>query len=173
MCPQYRDAPGVGYLTIKLQNSTWYKCLNPSLTGSHTYVRMYVRTYTHLYRRMYIRRHVWKTEKLPNIQADCTLGCIVRTWILEPNWQKNSYLNAKYAHVFSTKSMPDVVIWKPKSNWICYPWIGMRVCYIKVVTIILGKNKRTMMVLYCSPEQTALQTYCWSFSQVHCSKIFV
>ena len=22
-------------------------------------------------------------------------------------------------------------------------------------------------------EQTALQTYCWSFSQVHCSKIFV
>ena len=34
-------------------------------------------------------------------------------------------------------------------------------------------NKRTMMVLYRSPEQTALQTYCWSFSQVHCSKIFV
>ena len=35
------------------------------------------------------------------------------------------------------------------------------------------KNKRTMMVLYCSPEQTDLHTYCWSFSQVHCSKIFV
>ena len=34
-------------------------------------------------------------------------------------------------------------------------------------------NKRTMMVLYRSPEQTALHTYCWSFSQVHCSKIFV
>ena len=28
MCPQYKDAPAVGYLTIKLQNSTWYKCLN-------------------------------------------------------------------------------------------------------------------------------------------------
>ena len=35
------------------------------------------------------------------------------------------------------------------------------------------KYKRTMMVLYRSPEQTALHTYCWSFSKVHCSKIFV
>ena len=34
-------------------------------------------------------------------------------------------------------------------------------------------NKRTMMVLYRSLEQTDLHTYCWSFSQVHCSKIFV
>ena len=38
MCPQYTDAPTVWYLTINLQNSTWYKCLNLSLTGSHTYV---------------------------------------------------------------------------------------------------------------------------------------
>ena len=62
MCPQCMDAPAVGYLTIKLQNSTWYKCLNLSLTGS----RMYVRTYTHSYRRTYIRTrtHVRKTEKL-------------------------------------------------------------------------------------------------------------
>ena len=37
----------------------------------------------------------------------------------------------------------------------------------------LDINKRTMMVLYRSPEQTALHTYCWSFSQVYCSKIFV
>ena len=35
------------------------------------------------------------------------------------------------------------------------------------------KSKKTMMVLCCSPEQTALHTYCWSFSQVYCSKIFV
>ena len=31
MCPQYTDASTVGYLTLKLQNSTWYKCLNLSL----------------------------------------------------------------------------------------------------------------------------------------------
>ena len=37
MCPQYTDALAVGYLTIKLQNSTWNKCLNLSLS-------MYVRT---------------------------------------------------------------------------------------------------------------------------------
>ena len=45
MCPQYRDAPAVGYLTIKLQNSIWYKYLNLSLTGSPTYVPTYVRTH--------------------------------------------------------------------------------------------------------------------------------
>ena len=43
MSPQYTDAPAVGYPTIKLQNSTWYKCLNLSLTGSRMY--MYVCTY--------------------------------------------------------------------------------------------------------------------------------
>ena len=42
MCPQYRDAPAVWYLTIKLQNSTWYKYLNLSLTGSLTYVCKYI-----------------------------------------------------------------------------------------------------------------------------------
>ena len=56
MCPQYTNAPAVGYLTIKLQNSTWCKCLNLNLTGS--------RTYTHWYRRTYFRTHVQKTEKL-------------------------------------------------------------------------------------------------------------
>ena len=66
MCPQYTDAPAVRYLTIKLQNSTWYKCLNLSLTGS------YVRTYTHLYRRTYIRMHIQKTEKL---YAPCIIQC--------------------------------------------------------------------------------------------------
>ena len=60
MCPQYTDAPAVGYLTIKLQNSTWYKCLNLSLTGSRTYVCMYVHTLVCTYPRM----HVQKTEKL-------------------------------------------------------------------------------------------------------------
>ena len=58
MCPQYTDAPAVGYLTIKLQNSTWYKCLNLSLTGSRT-----LRTYTHSYRRTYIHTHVCTYEK--------------------------------------------------------------------------------------------------------------
>ena len=33
--------------------------------------------------------------------------------------------------------------------------------------------KRTMVVLYRSPDQTNLHIYCWSFSQVHCSRIFV
>ena len=28
------------------------------------------------------------------------------------------------------------------------------------------------MVLYRSPEQTDLHTYCWNFSQVHCSKFY-
>ena len=52
MYPQY---PAVGYLSIKLQNSTWYKCLNLSLTV-HTFLQMDV----HSYARTYIR----KTEKL-------------------------------------------------------------------------------------------------------------
>ena len=39
MCPQYTDAPAVGYLIIKPQTSTWCKCLNLSLTGSSMYVR--------------------------------------------------------------------------------------------------------------------------------------
>ena len=36
-----------------------------------------------------------------------------------------------------------------------------------------NKNKRTMMVLYRSPDQTDLHIYCWRFSQVHCSRISV
>ena len=61
MCPKYRDAPAVGYLTIKLQNFTWYKCLNLSLTGSQsTYVHTFVQTDKHLY----ACTHVRKTEKL-------------------------------------------------------------------------------------------------------------
>ena len=53
MCPQYTDSPAVGYLTAKLQNSTWYKCLNLSLTGSRTYICTYIYTFVqkdvHLY----------------------------------------------------------------------------------------------------------------------------
>ena len=59
MCPQYTDAPAVGYLTIKLQNSTWYKCLNLSLTGSRTYVHTFVQKDVH----SYARTHVRKTKK--------------------------------------------------------------------------------------------------------------
>ena len=47
MCPQYMDAPAVGYLTIKLQNSTGYKCLNLSLTGLRTYVYTFVQKDVH------------------------------------------------------------------------------------------------------------------------------
>ena len=44
--------PPVGYLTIKLQNSTWYKCLESNRIT-------YICTYTHSYRRMYIRTYVF------------------------------------------------------------------------------------------------------------------
>ena len=64
MCPQYRDAPAVGYLTIKLQNSTWYKCLNLCLTGSRTYVHTYVHTFVQMDVNSYARTHIQKTEKL-------------------------------------------------------------------------------------------------------------
>ena len=68
MCPQYTDALAVGYVTIKLQNSTMYKCLNLNLTGSHTYIRMYIHTYICTDRRTsirtYPRMHLRKIEKL-------------------------------------------------------------------------------------------------------------
>ena len=58
----------MGYLTIKLQNSTWYKCLNLSLTGSCTYVCTYVCTYIHTFVQKdvhsHTRTHVRKTQKL-------------------------------------------------------------------------------------------------------------
>ena len=56
----------VGYLTTKLQNSTWYKCLNLSLTGSCTYVRTYIRRYPHLYRWTYICTQIPTYEKPKN-----------------------------------------------------------------------------------------------------------
>ena len=59
MCPQYMDAHAVGYLTIKLQNSTGNKCLYLSLTD-------HLHTYTHSYRRMYIRTHIPTYGKLKN-----------------------------------------------------------------------------------------------------------
>ena len=55
MCPQYTDT-AVGYLTIKLQNSTWYKCLNLSLTGSRTYIHTFVQMDVHSYPRTHIRK---------------------------------------------------------------------------------------------------------------------
>ena len=61
-------SPAVGYLTIKLQNSTWYKCLNLSQTGSRTYVSTYAHTYVNIFVQTnghsYARTHVRKTEKL-------------------------------------------------------------------------------------------------------------
>ena len=62
MCPQYTDAPAVGYLTIKLQISTWYKCLNLSLTGSRMYVHTFAQKDVHLY----LRTHVCTYGKLEN-----------------------------------------------------------------------------------------------------------
>ena len=53
------DAP-----TMKLQNSTWYKHLNLSLTGSHTYVRTHIGTEGCTFVRMYPHTHIGKTKKL-------------------------------------------------------------------------------------------------------------
>ena len=57
MCPQYMDVPAVGYLTIKLLNSTWYKCLNLRLTGSRMYACMYVRTHIRTEGRTFVRTY--------------------------------------------------------------------------------------------------------------------
>ena len=54
----------MGYLTIKLQNSTWYKCLNLSLTGSCMYLCTHIHTEGHTFIGMYTHTHVRKTEKL-------------------------------------------------------------------------------------------------------------
>ena len=65
MCPQYTDAPAVGYLTTKLQNSTWYKCLNLSLTGSRTYIQTFIQKDVHSYAHMHVPTYActenWKT----------------------------------------------------------------------------------------------------------------
>ena len=61
MCPQYTDAPAVRYLTIKLQNSTWYKCVKLSLTGSRMYVRTHIHTGGHKFVRTYPRTENRKT----------------------------------------------------------------------------------------------------------------
>ena len=65
MCPQYTDAPAVGYLTIKLQNSTWYKCLNLSLTGSHMYVHTFVQKDVHSYTHTHIRTYGKPKKYMP------------------------------------------------------------------------------------------------------------
>ena len=59
MCQHYKDATAVGDLTIKLQNSTWYKCLNRSLNRIS-----YVCTYVHTFVQKDVHSHVRKTEKL-------------------------------------------------------------------------------------------------------------
>ena len=96
MCPQYMDAPAVGYLTIKLQNSTWYKCLNLSLTGSRMYVCMYVPTYTHLYRRTYILTHVPTYAPTENRKTICPrhhpVGVHKNTTSIKINSCKLSYI---------------------------------------------------------------------------------
>ena len=65
----------------------------------------------------------------------------------------------------------DLVWDLPCVQQACYLEVGP-LMWVLPCTCML-RNKRTMMVLYRSPEQTALHTYCWSFSQAHCSKIFV
>ena len=57
MCPQYTDAPVVEDLTIKLQKSTWYECLNPSLAGSRMYICTYVRTHIRTEGRTFVRTY--------------------------------------------------------------------------------------------------------------------
>ena len=68
MCPQYTDDPTVGYLTIKLQNSTWYKCLNPSLTGSRMYVCTGTCVHTFIQKDVhsYARTHIYMYGKPKN-----------------------------------------------------------------------------------------------------------
>ena len=66
MCPQYTDAPVVGYLTIKLQNSTWYKCLNLSLTGLRTYERTYV-----LYVHTFVQKDIHSYAHTENRKTIC------------------------------------------------------------------------------------------------------
>ena len=53
--------------------------------------------------------------------------------------------------------------------------LALRTTHSLIMVNISAKlfTKRTMMVLYRSPEQTTLHTYYWSFSKVHCSKIFI
>ena len=74
MCPQYTDAPAVGYLTIKLQNSTWYKCLNLSLTGSRmygcTYKHTFVQKDVHLYAHTHIRTYGKPKNYMPPASSD-------------------------------------------------------------------------------------------------------
>ena len=70
MCPQYMDALAVGYLTIKLQNSTWYKCLNLSLTGSRTYVCTYLRTHIRTEEHTFIRTYGKQKNYMPPASSD-------------------------------------------------------------------------------------------------------
>ena len=75
MCPQYTGAPAMGYMTIKPQNSAWYKCLNLSLTGSGMYICTYICTYTQLYRRAYIHMHVPTYGKPKKLYAPGVVRC--------------------------------------------------------------------------------------------------
>ena len=70
MCPQYMDAPAVGYLTIKLQNSTWYKCLNLSLIGSRMYACMYVRTHIRTEGRTFVPTYEKPENYMPLASSD-------------------------------------------------------------------------------------------------------
>ena len=61
MCQHYKDATAVGDQTIKLQNSTWYKCLNRSLNRISyvcTYVHTFVQKDVHSYARTENRKTI-------------------------------------------------------------------------------------------------------------------
>ena len=62
-------ALAVAYMTIKLQNSTWNKCLNLSLTGSHvrTYIHTHIRTEWRTFVRTYPRMENRKNYMPPSI----------------------------------------------------------------------------------------------------------
>ena len=66
MCPQYTDAPAVGYLT---------KCLNLSLTGSRTY--MYVHTFA---QNAFVRMYEKPKNYMPPASSD-TSTVIISDWI--------------------------------------------------------------------------------------------
>ena len=99
MCPQYTDASALG-TSIKLckpcqsSGSTWYKCLNPSLTGSC----MYVRTYTHWYRRTYIRMHVPRLARMDNRKIICP-------WHYPMRGQKKIHIHVRFSFLFVCQNL--------------------------------------------------------------------
>ena len=68
----------MGYLTIKLQNSTWYKCLNLSLTGSQMYICTCVHTFVQKEVHKYARTHIPMYARMENPKTICPRHHLMR-----------------------------------------------------------------------------------------------